>query len=379
MLSIVFVEDEEASIAPVRRLIDKEETDIEVRIFGFDEGQQAIRSIRPDIVVLDLWEGHFSENRNRGSEHLEYVWEQQFCPVIIHSANPDVPPEHTNTFVREVTKGQHSPQEVLDAIRELRPHVKALKEAEDDVRNSFSIAMRDVAPSSFDIFADDDQRRDAIRRAGRRRLAALMDETSADGEVLASWEQYICPPVSEDILLGDVLRKSEGDRTDPASFRVVLTPSCDLDASGGREAKVGDVLVAKCVPTRDAFDLTSLKGMTANRLKDRLIGAVLSRGYFETILPLPALQDRIPTMVASLRDLELIPLCDIGIRCKPFLRIASLDSPFREMVSWAYLQVSGRPGVPERDFESWRDEIIADYQRGPASHPRVEGRSGMRP
>ena len=236
MLSIVFVEDEEASIAPVRHLIDQEETDIQVQTFGFDEGQQAIRSIRPDMVVLDLWEGDPSENRNRGSEHLDYVWEQQFCPVIIHSANPDVPPEHTNAFVREVTKGQHSPREVLDAIRELRPHVQALKEAEDDVRDSFSIAMRDVAPSEFDIFAKDNDRREAVRRAGRRRLAALMDQTSADGEVLASWEQYLHPPVSENILLGDVLMKSEGDRTDPASFRVVLTPSCDLDSAGGREA-----------------------------------------------------------------------------------------------------------------------------------------------
>ena len=363
MLSMVFVEDEESSIAQVLRLIKEEEPEIETRTFGFDEGQQAIRSIRPDIVVLDLWEGNPSENRNRGSEHLEYVWEQQFCPVIVHSANPDVPPEHKNAFVREVTKGQHSPERVLEAIRELRPHVQALKEAEEDIRDSFSIAMRDVAPSTFDIFEDDDQRRDAIRRAGRRRLAALMDEVSAEGEALASWEQYICPPVSKDILLGDVLMESESDLTDPASFRLVLTPSCDLDSSGGREAKVGDVLVAKCVPTTDAFELTSLKGITANRLKDRLISSVLSRGHFETILPLPALKDRIPTMVANLRDLEFIPLRDVGPGSKPFLRIASLDSPFREMVAWAYIQVAGRPGLPERDFEPWRNEIIADYER----------------
>ena len=206
MSSIVFVEDQVDSIAPVLRLIDQEEPDVQVQTFGFDEGQQAIRSIRPNIVVLDLWEGKPSENKNRGSEHLQYVWEQQFCPVIIHSAEPDVPPEHKNAFVREVTKGQHSPQEVLDAIRELRPHVQALREAERDIRNTFSISMRDVAPSAFDIFEDHEQRNDAIRRAGRRRLAALMDEISEDGQVLASWEQYISPPVSKDVLLADVLR-----------------------------------------------------------------------------------------------------------------------------------------------------------------------------
>lgn len=364
MLNIVFIEDQEASVAPVRRLIDEEEDDVQVQVFGFDEGQNAIRSIRPDIVVLDLWEGDPSANRNRGSEHLEYVWQQQFCPVIIHSGAPDVPPEYRSTFVREVTKGQHSPQEVLGAIRMLRPHVEALKEAERDIRNTLSIAMRDVAPSAFDIFEDHAQRKDAIRRAGRRRLAALMDEISEEGQALASWEQYISPPVSKDILLGDVLMKADEDKTMPGSFRVVLTPSCDLVTSGGRGAKVGNVLVAKCCSTKDGINLTSRKDISKTKLKDQLIGTILSRGHFETIVPLPALKGRIPTMMANLRELELIPLGDIGTSDKPFLRIASLDSPFRELISWSYVDVAGRPGVPDRDLESWRDEIVDDYATG---------------
>ena len=364
MLTIVFVEDEKSSIAPITRAISLEESEIEVHELDFDEAETGIRSLRPDIVVLDLWEGPASENKNRGSEHLDFIWRQQFCPVIIHSANPDVPPEQTNSFVREITKGQHSPQKVLEAIRELRPHVQALKEAEQDIRNSFSIAMRDVAPSAFDIYADGDQRKYAVRRAGRRRLAALMDEISEDGQVLASWEQYLSPPVSKDVLLGDVLRKAEGNWTDPASFRVVLTPSCDLVSSAGREAKVENVLVARCCSTKDGFDLTSWEGISTGKLRDRLIKTVLSRGYFETIMPLPALERRIPTMVANLRQLELIPIGDIGTGSKPFLRIASLDSPFRELTSWSYVDVAGRPGVPDRDFESWRDEIVTDYARG---------------
>ena len=332
---------------------------MEVKKLDFNEAEGGIRSLRPDIVVLDLWEGDASENRNRGSEHLNFIWNQQFCPVIVHSANPDIPEERINSFVRVVTKGQRSPQKVIAAIRELRPHVRALQEAEQDIRNSLSIAMRDVAPSTFDIFANDEERNDAIRRAGRRRLAALMDETSPEGEKLASWEQYICPPVSKSTLLGDILRKDEDDWADPTSFRVVLTPSCDLVSGGGRVANVENVLVARCCSTQDGFDLTSFKNISTNKIKDRLIGTVLSRGYFETIMPLPALKERIPTMVVNLRELELIPLSEVGKRCKPYIRVASLDSPFRELVSWAYMQVSGRPGVPERDFESWRDEIVA--------------------
>ena len=361
MLRILFIEDEEDAIKPILRLIKEAKLDIEHYESGFDEAEGQITSLRPDIVVLDLWEGDASENENRGSEHLNFIWNQQFCPVIIHSAQPDIPEEQKNSFVKEVTKGQNSPQLVLDAIHDFRSHVEALKGAEEHIRNSLSIAMRDVAPSTFDVFTDVGQRNDAIRRASRRRLAALMDEIPGGGQNLASWEQYIYPPVSQDVLLGDILREADGNSNEPVVFRVVLTPSCDLISSGGRTPKVNKVLVAKCCSITNGLGLTSLNGVSASRLQERLIATVLSRGYFETIIPFPALQGRIPTMAANLRDLELIPLHDIGLKDKKYLRIGSLDSPFRELVSWAYVQVFGRPGLPDRDFASWRDEIMNLY------------------
>ncbi|MDE0133113.1 MAG: hypothetical protein OXQ32_12760 [bacterium] len=362
MLNIAFIEDDEASVKPVLNMILREEPDVNIQTFDFDAAAQGIRSFRPDIVILDLWEGEIAESSNRGSEHLDFIWNQQFCPVIIHSANPDIPPEQTNAFVIEVTKGQNSPLHVLTAIREFKPHVQALKDAEDDIRDSYSIAMRDVAPSTFDVITDVDQRNEALRRAGRRRLAALMDESSISGQLLASWEQYLYPPVSNHLLLGDVLRQAGSNWRDPESFRIVLTPSCDLVSTGERGAKVSNVLVAKCFGIRAGISLTSWKDMSPAKLKDRLIRTVLSRGYFESIVPFPALQGRIPTMVAHLRDLDTIPLDDIGQREEPFLRVASLDSPFRELVSWAHVIVSGRPGIPERDLQSWRDQIVVAYE-----------------
>jgi len=41
-----------------------------------------------------------------------------------------------------------------------------------------------------------------------------------------------------------------------------------------------------------------------------------------------------------------------------FTRIASIDSPFREQIAWAHLQIAGRPGVPERDIDKWTQEIL---------------------
>ena len=46
----------------------------------------------PDIVVLDLWEGLASENRNRGSEHLNFIWNAAVLP----SHHPFGKPRHTS-------------------------------------------------------------------------------------------------------------------------------------------------------------------------------------------------------------------------------------------------------------------------------------------
>ena len=275
-------------------------------------------------------------------------------------------------------KGQDSSENVLEAIRSFEPHVQSLKDVDEQIRESFASALRVVAPYAFDTFEQVRQRNDAILRAGRRRLAALMDEHPGEEQVLASWEQYLCPPISEDILLGDILRDTEKEGTDPSLFRVVLSPSCDLVSSGGRQPKINEILVARCCSTKRGVELMGWGNIGAGKLKDRL-NPILSRGYSDTLVPLPALKSRIPTMMANLRELELIPIGDVSSEGSRFLRVASLDSPFRELISWAYMQVSARPGVPDRDLVSWRDEIVGRLPEFaltivvPSSHPEYRG------
>lgn len=362
MFKILFVEDEADAIEDILELLQDEEQEFKCCVIGFSEFESNIKRIRPEIVVLDLWEGNPLENNNQGIKKLNFIWKKQFCPVVVHSANPDISEEFSNPFVREIRKGQNSPQEVLAAILELLPHVQALKEAEEYIRDSFSTAVREVAPAAFGFFENVEERNDAILRAGRRRLAALMDEYLEEGRMLASWEQYLCPPVTKDIMLGDILRKADEDDTDPDSFRLVLTPSCDLASSENRKSKVDDVLVAKCCSVKSGFGNTVMKNWDVSTVKKRLISTVLSRGFMEAIMPLPAFQGRIPPMAVNLRELALIPIRNVGLKDTKFLRIASLDSPFREMVSWAYIQISGRPGLPVRDLVHWRDEIVAEYR-----------------
>ncbi len=367
MLKLLFIEDDRKVIEPARKLTKDKIENVRQKVSDFDDAKKKLLSFRPDIVILDLFVGNvFSEGEREGWNTLDIIWKKHFCPIVVYSGLPDIPEKYErHPFVKSIKKGSGSEQKVLDAIREFLPHVDTLKEAERDIRRSFSKAMRDVARYAFEAFRDDTQRIvDTIKRSGRRRLAALMDEPPANETTLADWEQYLLPPVSEDIRLGDILRDGSASPDDPASFRVVLTPSCDLAASGNREPKVRDVLVSKCCSMKNGLETTSLKGMKIRKLKDQLRSSMLTQGYLGAVIPFPSLKDQIPIMAANLRDLALIPVEDIGMSDKPFLRIASLDSPFRELIAWAYMQTAGRPGLPDRDLDSWRDEIIDKLRSG---------------
>lgn len=357
---LLFIEDERESIEPVLNLLARS-SDYESEVKCFAQARDALEkmTITPDVIVLDLLEqGTSPEPGAPGLETFKWIWESRFCPIIVYSAQPDLINEEDHPFVKKVKKGRGSPDEVASTLREFAPHVEALHEAEKSIRQEFAFALREVAPYAFDVFPETEpsKRNDMILRAARRRLAALMDDLSRHGQLLASWEQYLYPPVTKDLNLGDILR--EKGKEGPASFYVVLTPSCDLVASDGRDPKVSSVLTARCCDINEAIQRTSLGKMAPKKLKDRLPSTVLSQGHFETMLPLPALPKRIPHMAANLRDLCLISLDKILQNHGEYERVVSIDSPFRELIAWAYMQVGCRPGLPDRDFETWCNEII---------------------
>ena len=312
------------------------------------------------------------ESNKPGLETFSWIWESQFCPIIVYSAQPDLIPEDMSKhpFIRTVQKGQNSDEQVKALLDALRPQMEAISEVEGLFLQAFSSCMRDVAPYAFKTYSSEseaDKRKDLIVRMGRRRVAALADEQTQSGP-LASWEQYIFPPVSSDLRLADILRKSGESADNPAAFRIILTPSCDLSASNNRKPKVVQVLVAQCCSISEGLRGTSLSRYHNNgqwsfaKLKDQ-VQTVLNQGYLEPIIPLPALAGEIPEMVANLHKLELIPLEAISSRTGEFERIASVDSPFRELVAWAYMRVGCRLGLPERDCGKWCEEIIEKMKK----------------
>lgn len=362
MLTLLFIEDDKDAVEPIVNLIKREKKDAMCcHIVSFGEAKDKITMFSPDIVILDLLAGGGSaEPVPAGLITRDYIWEKHFCPIVIYSAEPQIHDDNytKHPFIMSIKKGKDSVRELLSAFEELGPQVKAIREAARYIRYSFSCAMREVAPYAFAAFTDVGKRNETIMRSGRRRLAALMDQPLKEGTMLASWEQYLFPPVCPDTLLGDILRKADGDINDPSSFRIILSPSCDLVASGDRKPKIDNVLVARCCSMKEGLDRAGLTGMKPAKMKERLPKTILSHGYHEGLIPFPGLKDLIPLMMADLNDMEQIPFGDIGGSNPAYLRIASIDSPFRELVSWAHTQIVGRPGLPDRDLNRWVDDIM---------------------
>lgn len=363
MLSVLIIDDDADAAEQAKEAII-EELDGEVQCSictDFGEAKKLIVQYRPDIIILDLFYGPIAESKTLGLDVREFIWEGHFCPYVVWSADTrshdDRYPLHP--FAQSVQKGRDAERKLPQKIQKMRPYVETLKEIDNYIKRQLSVAMRDVSPEILDATPDEEERVDTIRRISRRRLAALIDEQQSNDDVLAAWEMYVCPPVSGNLMLGDIVKAADGDSTDPNSFFIILTPSCDLVGTESRKAKVSEVLVAQCVPTRDGLDRTDLKGLSLGKLKDRLKGQFLSPGHLNGIIPLPEYSEKIPTMAADVRKLRLISIRDIR-NSQKYDRIASIDSPFRELISWAYMQTACRPGTPERDYDTWAKELVGD-------------------
>ncbi|MGI8908106.1 MAG: hypothetical protein ACR2IE_16655 [Candidatus Sumerlaeaceae bacterium] len=357
-MKVLFIEDDPPAVEPAQRRFEK--SGAICTICNFDEAQQRINETSPDVVILDWFRGAPAEGETAGAEVFNFIWNQRFCPLVVYSAEANLAEEgrERHPFVNYVRKGRGSVDALEQCVAGFQGHIESIRDAEKEVSRQFAIALKVVAPHAFAHVQSADERREIIVRAGRRRLAALMDELSLEGEPLKSWEHYLVPPVSEDLQLGDLLRLNSSKDDDPTAFRLVLTPSCDTATSGKRKPKVACILTAQCCTMQQGLASVGLGETGDKKLRERLQCEILTHGHFQAMIPFPKFAGVIPTMAASLRDLELISLDMIG-EGKEYRRVAAVDSPFREHIAWAYLQTACRPALPDRDLVNWCEEILS--------------------
>lgn len=324
----------------------------------FDKGITRVAIERPDAVILDLMEGLNSPNRP-GERTWRSIWNGNFCPIVIYSGtDADIePPEYKgHRFVERIAKGDGSIPRVTASLQRFAPFADAVRSLRAEVDAVIHKVLRDTAGEGHMPMDDASH----LLHAGRRRIAATMDDpTITSSRAVASWEQYLIPAMGESPLTADVLLKRGAAKDNAGSYRVVLSPSCDL-ARGG---KVKSVLAAVCHPVKVMLDKfrSSVKPKDETELLKQLSQLVLTQGSWNGWMPLPSFAGVIPASVANLKDLEVIAFASIGpidSTTHEFLRIASIDSPFREQVAWAYLTTAARPGMPERDLKPWAEELV---------------------
>lgn len=366
-LVVLIVEDNEETaktlVKTLQESFDGIETFVEKQ---FNEALSRLdRKSQYDVLILDLYEGDPQTTNLAGQPIWEHIWGEMFIPIVIYTAGdinlePEPPDDHP--FIILLQKGAGSDVAVVNSIQTFKPYILAMRNVMEEFQVAIHTVLKGNSPKIWELAAEEvDQRSEILVRSTRRRLAAMMDmKTLLGEEEMKGWELYVFPPLENNLLSGDILRKGEGDPLDPSSFRLVLSPSCDLVVQRGGKIKLNQALTSTCETLDRYLECVRSQGkINATDLIDKLPG-FLSQPHIGGYVPMPAMKGVIPSMAANLRELEIIELEEIGLNesdPKTFIRLASIDSPFREQLIWAYMTIAGRPGVPNRDLTEWAKQI----------------------
>ena len=358
---ILIVEDDAITIASLKGAFNRLLGEVEVFSSGFATAIDTIAETQPDAVVLDIYEdqveGHSVEAIEPTRRH---IWEEHFCPMVYHSAH-DMPAHlrEDHPFVRYEPKLPGSQERVVGHIKSFAQEISGLRAIRHELARRAGEALRHVSRLIWKPGKPAAEQTDQFLRVARRRMAAALDYALDHEKLIQPWEQYIFPPIGLDLLTGDLIHASSANASDFASYRLVLSPSCDLVR--GRAKTLVNVLVAECVSVNEFLAKAGINPEKFKKPDHRAkLLLELSKDQVAGLVVMPKFPDVLPLMAVNLKNLSLVPYTEIATardQPKAFFRIASVDSPFRERLAWAYLQVAGRPGVPEVDREALADSI----------------------
>lgn len=359
-MNILIIDDDEISVKGIRDYC-KDQGWI-VKVDGFEESYGDIIKFDPDVIVLDWCEDATGEVS--GGNFLKKIWKNGYRPIVIFSGQQDLidlKEYQKSSLLRSYPKGDESP--VIKYLKDNYTFFDILSEYRSQVGEALIEAFNVLKPirdqhESFDPSTEND----TIKYLLARRTMEYFDLENRNIP-LPQWGMYNFPPIANGLTTCDIIRKSKDIQQDTSAedYRIILTPSCDLFISEGREAKVDEVLCAKCFSIDKFID--KIPGGDSKRGKNHINNA-LTTGYYLNLVPLPAMINMCPPMCADMKKLELIPLDHIAKNdqetdeSKEYLRVAGISSPFREQIVWAYMQSACRPGVQDRDFGDWVQEIV---------------------
>lgn len=366
---ILIVEDDSKMIESLQGAFARLLGNVEVFASGFANAAEKIADTLPDIVVLDVYEDKVEGNAVEAIEPTRrYIWDEHFCPVVYHSAHDF--PDHlrqVHPFIRYESKTPGSQERVAGHVKSFAEEIAGLRTVRRELSRRAGEALRHVSSLIWQAGRPAGEQTDLFLRVVRRRMAAALDYTTEHQKQTQAWEQYIYPPIGDDLLTGDLIRSAAAKADDLTAYRLVLSPSCDLVR--GRAKVLEHLLVAECVSVDEFLKKAGINVQKLNvrEHREKLLSE-LSKDQVAGMTVLPKFPEVLPLMAANLKKLSLIAYADVATKngeAKPFVRVASVDSPFRERLAWAYLQVAGRPGIPDVDRGALADSIAQTIAPAP--------------
>lgn len=366
MMKVLMIEDNTETIAG---LIDEaSDRQWEYKVVSFAQAEEYIYSFDPDVVVMDWM--FDAEDADKGKPILEHMVSTKFRPVIVFSAHDlkMVLEETMKTYplIDFIRKGEDDTALAL-RIEEWKSSALSISE----MRHSLNTALVESA-KALDGFQKMETFPDPVIVAfmlSRRTIQYF--EQAEVGECPPAWIQYVYPPITNYLLVSDVIRTySEDTRQDipgePEEYMVILTPSCDMI---NHAADTFKVLIGHCRGKNQFTEqkLAEAQSVDSGKGRDKLEKVVkeLQYGYNKAFVALPQLPNVLPYMTLNLKDIDFVLLSEIANSAEMFdkakhryYRVASIASPFREQIIWAHMINSCRPGMPVRDTNDWAKGIL---------------------
>ena len=363
-MKILIIED---NAETVRGICDyAEDNGWECVVCDFEKAAEKISAFNPEMIVMDWM--YDVEDVDRGEPILSAIFENEFRPTIIFSAMAET--IELKEYIKEtplieiIAKGDE--QIVIDRIAEWKPYITAVRDLRNEMNRALIASVQAVDNfMKMETYPGDD----VVKYMLNKRTTFYFDKEYI-GEMPPAWIQYEYPPVHDTLLVADIIRvysetTNINEVGEPEEYYIILTPSCDM-----ARAKNGSIiLVAKCKKANMFSDDAKIKeeelgdeGILMTK-KEKLIHS-LNAGYNHSKVALPMLPNKIPFMTVDLRKIEQVRLGDIAkseksiMASSKYYRVASVSSPFREQIVWAHMINSCRPGMPDRDMNTWAEGIM---------------------
>lgn len=366
-MKILMIEDNFDTIEGLIDAIVEREWD--QKTASFEDAENMIYSFDPDVVVMDWM--YDAEDADKGAPILENIVGKEFRPVIVFSAHDlsNILEDKIKEYpLINFTRKGGDDSELANTIDEWKEPAIAIS----NMRHSMNNALIESARALTTFQAMDTFPNRSIVSYMLSRRAMQYFENAEVSELPPAWIQYLYPPINDYMLVCDIVRKYSEDTNQnvlglPQEYFVILTPSCDMVNHSGDQFKV---LVAHCCGKERFSDQrlgeSSIDSSSGIKKVDR-VKSELQYGYNKSLVALPELPNILPYMTINLKDLDYVLISEISnsrdsfnMGIHKYYRVASIASPFREQIVWAHMINSCRPGMPERDTESWAKGILIE-------------------